>query len=129
MIVNKQLPRMNELKRIINEYQKTTSFPTPTGLLNKLGISYRTWEEYQKKPTPQVHLIEAYFQHIAERIEQLMIYQPDKYKNYKAYEFMLKKLVPSVYGDKPKLTKQSAEERKQQEMLETISNESEIKLA
>ncbi len=128
IIVNKKLPSMNELKRIIDEYQKSTNFPTPTGLLNKLGITYRQWSEILKNPSPQTNLIETYFQHIAEQIEKLMIYQNDKYKNYKAYEFMLKKLCPTIYGDN-KPTKEDKEQAKQKELVAMLENKSGIKFA
>lgn len=128
LIVNKKLPSLSELKRIVDEYQKSTNFPTPTGLLNKLGITYSQWEVLLKTPTPQTHFIEAYFQHIAEQIEKLMIYQNDRYKNYKAYEFMLKKLCPFIYGDK-KITKEDKEQAKQKELIALLDNKSGIKLA
>lgn len=128
MIVNKKLPVMTELKRIINEYQKSTKYPTPTGLLNKLGINYRIWEELRTTPTPQVMLIEAYFQHIVEQIEKLMIYQPDRLKNYKSFEFMLKKLCPYVYGE-TKTPKETLKEKQQKELIKSIVNEGPIKLA
>lgn len=128
MIVTKKLPTMVILRRIIDEYQKSTNFPTPTGLLNKLGINHKVWDEIKNTNSPQVQLIEAFFQHIVEHIEKLMLYQPDRFKNYKAYEFILKKWVPSIYGDK-KEVRETKQEKKEKQLIDSLLNDGDTRLA
>lgn len=97
-----KLSKINKVKEIIENYQNEESMPTFTGLLNKLGITYREWNNLVANNPDNVHVrtMELFKQHLEEQMEKRLIYQEKAgYYNYGALQFAMKKLNAARYGD------------------------------
>lgn len=97
-----KLTKINKVKEIIENYQNEESMPTFTGLLNKLGITYREYNNLVANNPDNVHVrtMELFKQHLEEQMEKRLIYQEKAgYYNYGALQFAMKKLNAARYGD------------------------------
>lgn len=98
-----KLTKINKVKEIIEIYQNEEPMPTFTGLLNKLGMTYREWNKMVATCPDNVHVrtMELFKQHLEEQMEKRLIYQEKAgYYNYGALQFAMKKLNAARYGDK-----------------------------
>lgn len=125
-----KLTKINKVKAIIEQYQKEEPFPTFTGLLNKLQMTYREYNTIQQMFPDNVHIktMELFKQHLEEQMEKNLIYQKDlSGYNYNALQFIMKKLNNSRYGDKVITEiKQTATNNKTQKPTLLFDNESGI---
>ena len=98
-----KLSKINKVKEIIEIYQNEESMPTFTGLLNKLNITWREYNNLVTNAPDNVHVrtMELFKQHLEEQMEKRLIYQEKAgYYNYGALQFAMKKLNAARYGDK-----------------------------
>lgn len=112
-----KLSKINKVKEIIEIYQNEESMPTFTGLLNKLNITWREYNNLVSTAPDNVHVrtMELFKQHLEEQMEKRLIYQEKAgYYNYGALQFAMKKLNAARYGDtivtevKPAVKKQNS---------------------
>lgn len=97
-----KLSKINKVKEIIEIYQNEESMPTFTGLLNKLNITWREYNNLVSSAPDNVHVrtMELFKQHLEEQMEKRLIYQEKAgYYNYGALQFAMKKLNAARYGD------------------------------
>lgn len=97
-----KLSKINKVKEIIEIYQNEESMPTFTGLLNKLNITWREYNNLVANAPDNVHVrtMELFKQHLEEQMEKRLIYQEKAgYYNYGALQFAMKKLNAARYGD------------------------------
>lgn len=98
-----KLSKINKVKEIIENYQNEESMPTFTGLLNKMNITWREYNNLVTNNPDNVHVrtMELFKQHLEEQMEKRLIYQEKAgYYNYGALQFAMKKLNAVRYGDK-----------------------------
>lgn len=94
------------VSNVISEYQKETQYPTFSGLLVRLGITWREYNEMTKSENPKVQkavrVMELFKQHLESKMEEMLIYQQNlpKFYNHNSLMFAMKKSNPLRYGDK-----------------------------